>query len=588
MIELKTPWTDSVPDIPFSEHPRPQWKRSDVLILNGLWKYAIASEEAVRSWDGHIRVPFSPEAPLSGVNRLVRPSDWLFYEREVTIPAGWKDSRIRLHFDAVDQEAWVSVNGKEVGHHFGGFEPFEFDIQNFLDTERFTLFVKVKDLTDSGHGETSGKQRLKRGGIFYTPQSGIWGTVWLERLPFLALESVKAVPNDALDAVELRFETTGEIHPEIVAVVLHNGQTVARESTSSNRLEIALPGALPWTPDTPNLYDLKIVMGDDAVESYFAMRSFSRGVDARGIQRFWLNGKPTLLHGLLDQGYWPDGLLTPPSDEAMIFDIQTMKDLGFNFLRKHIKIEPMRWYHHCDRLGMIVWQDTPCGTSRKDIVLHGALAMAGIHLNDRFCPALFGRGSKDSRLQFELEHRRLIKQLENVPSIAAWVPFNEAWGQFDSKRFDGLTRELDSTRLVDHASGWSDQGVGDFFSRHIYFQKVKFPKHEGKKRILALTEFGGYSLPVEGHRANPDHEFGYKRYSTSKEWMDAVIGLYEQEILPQIERGLAVLVYTQVSDVEDEINGFLTYDRTTLKMDVLRFRSLSKRLNEAHASSLIQ
>jgi hypothetical protein len=289
---------------------------------------------------------------------------------------------------------------------------------------------------------------------------------------------------------------------------------------------------------------------------------------------------------LLDQGYWPDGLLTPPSDEAMIFDIQTMKDLGFNLLRKHIKIEPMRWYHHCDRLGMIVWQDTPCGTQRSDIFFHGALAMAGIHFNDRLCPALFGRRSKDARLQFELEHRRMIKHLENVPSIAAWVPFNEAWGQFESKRFEAMTRELDSTRLIDHASGWSDQGVGDFFSRHIYFKKVAFSKRSGRKRILALTEFGGYSLPIDHHRANPDHEFGYKRFSTAKEWQDAVIHLYEQEILPQIKRGLSVLVYTQVSDVEDEINGFLTYDRQVLKMDKERFAELSNRLTQRFRSCL--
>jgi hypothetical protein len=263
-----------------------------------------------------------------------------------------------------------------------------------------------------------------------------------------------------------------------------------------------------------------------------------------------------------------------------------MKDLGFNFLRKHIKIEPMRWYHHCDRLGMIVWQDTPCGTQRSDIILHGALAMAGIHLNDKLCPVLFGRRSKSARLQFELEHRRMIKHLENVPSIAAWVPFNEAWGQFESQRFEAMTRELDSTRLIDHASGWSDQRSGDFTSRHIYFKKVVFSKRAGKKRILALTEFGGYSLPLENHRANPDHEFGYKRFSSVKEWEDAVIGLYEQEIIPQIKRGLSVLVYTQVSDVEDEINGFLTYDRVVVKMDKKRFLDLANRLFEAFQSSL--
>lgn len=586
MIELKTPWSDKVGSIPHVEHPRPQWKRSDILILNGLWHYAISKDETVSFWDGEILVPFSPEAPLSGVKRFVGPDDWLIYEREVIIPSAWREDRIRLHFDAVDQEAWVFVDNVEVGHHLGGFDPFEFEIDRFLSADSFRLRVKVQDLTDAGDGRTNGKQRLKRGGIFYTPQSGIWQTVWLERLPKHAVESMKATVHSDLSTIDFHFETTQETHSEIQVDVLDQGHVVVSKTTSTNCLEIAIPGALPWTPETPVLYDLRICMGDDFVESYVAIRSFSKGLDKNGTQRFLLNGTPYFLHGLLDQGYWPDGLLTPPCDEAMIFDIQTMKDLGFNFLRKHIKIEPMRWYHHCDRLGMIVWQDTPCGTQRNDIIFHGAFAMAGIHLNDKACPALFGRQSKAARLQFELEHRRMIKHLENVPCIGAWVPFNEAWGQFESKRFEAMTRELDSTRLIDHASGWSDQGAGDFHSRHIYFKKVAFPKIVGKKRILALTEFGGYSLPLDNHRANPDHEFGYKRFSSVKEWEDAVIGLYEQEILPQLKRGLSVLVYTQVSDVEDEINGFLTYDRLVCKMDKTRFFELSHRLFEAFWSSL--
>lgn len=581
MIELKTPWTDIVGKFPHPEHPRPQWKRKDIRILNGLWNYAISADENTSSWCGEILVPFSPEAPLSGVRRFVGPNDWLIYEREVVVPTNWRQNRIRLHFDAVDQEAWVFVNDFEVGHHLGGFDPFEFDIEHAITSDSFTLRVKVHDLTDAGDGRTNGKQRLKRGGIFYTPQSGIWQTVWLEHIPKNALEAMKALPSDDLTKVEFRFETTSETHPEIGVEVCLHGALISSGSTLSNRLEMAIPGALPWSPENPVLYDVTVRMGEDEVESYFAMRTFAKGADVNGIQRFLLNGKPYLLHGLLDQGYWPDGLLTPPSDEAMVYDIQTMKDLGFNFLRKHIKIEPMRWYHHCDRLGMIVWQDTPCGTKRHDIIFHGALAIAGIHVNDRICPALFGRKSQAARLQFELEHRRLIKHLENVPCIAAWVPFNEAWGQFESKRFAAMTRELDPTRLVDHASGWSDQGAGDFFSRHIYFKKVAFSRRPAKRRILALTEFGGYSLPIDNHRANPDHEFGYKRFSTIKEWEDAVIGLYEQEILPQIRGGLSVLVYTQVSDVEDEINGFLTYDRHVLKMDSKRFQELSDRLMDA-------
>ena len=553
------------------EYPRPQLVRESFYPLNGLWDYAItASDACPGAWDGQILVPFSPEAPLSGVGKTLRPGQVLWYRRPLPLKkrAGM---RTLLHFGAVDQRAWVYVNGLLAGTHTGGYTAFTLDITKGENT----LTVAVRDDTDTVP-LARGKQKTKRGGIWYTPQSGIWQTVWAELVPERYIESLLFTPE--LPAGRIRWQVFSAAPQGAKVSVTYQGEPVAEGGTDADGCGSAViaPEQLHlWTPETPELYDVTVTLGADTVKSYFAMRTAGTGRDAAGHPCLLLNGQPYFHHGVLDQGYWPDGLYTAPSDEALIYDIQLMKRLGFNMLRKHIKIEPMRWYYHCDRLGMLVWQDMPSGGGRYNLLTISAPLITGIHLKDSHY-RLFARTDPDGRDSFRQELEEMIRQLQNCPCIVLWVPFNEGWGQFDAKQITRLVRKLDPTRLIDHASGWHDQGVSDVRSLHVYFKPYRF-RPDKKGRAVVLSEFGGYNLPVAGHTWN-EKNFGYKGYQTPEALGEAVQKLYETQIIPARKAGLAADVYTQLSDVEDEVNGFVTYDRRVEKLPEALMQAIAREL----------
>lgn len=573
-----TPWGETLDrDHPLPEYPRPQLRRDSYLNLNGRWQYAIrAGGGAPEAFDGEIIVPFSPESLLSGVGRQVGPEDTLWYQRTFSLPEGFRRDRVLLHFGAVDQVCKVFVNGELAGEHQGGYLPFALDITDSLAEGENILALAVTDRTSLSR-HAYGKQSFTPGGIWYTPQSGIWQTVWLESVPANYVESLKITP--LYDEKRVRLVIRAGDPEGANVVVRKAGEVIAEDwyDGSKDCLELLIRDEhfRPWTPEDPFLYDVTASLkGGDTVEGYFAMRKFGAAeVDGRKVLA--LNGRPIFMSGVLDQGYWSDGLYTAPSDEAMVYDIETMKDLGFNMLRKHIKIEPLRWYYHCDRLGMIVWQDLPSGGGRQSPMVTQVLPFLGVHLKDKDCRR-FGREDEESRDQFVQDLYDTVELLYNTPSLAVWVPFNEGWGQFDSLQITQLLWEEDPTRLVDHASGWHDQGGGDFKSRHVYFRPVKL-RHDGD-RVLALTEFGGYSMAVPGHCAS-EKLFGYKMYHTAGDLMEAYLRLYQEEVIPHMEeRGLSAAVYTQLSDVEEEVNGILTYDRRLCKLDKAEVRRVNRRL----------
>ena len=576
---LMTPWGEKLDrDAPLQEYPRPQLRRESYVNLNGRWRYAICpAGRAPDGWDGEIVVPFSPESLLSGVGRQVGPEDELWYHRTFALPEGFRrrsSDRVLLHFGAVDQECRVFVNGELAGEHRGGYLPFTLDITDILAEGENTLTAAVTDRTSKAP-HAYGKQSFTPGGIWYTPQSGIWQTVWLEAVPENYIKSLRFTPLYDEKTVRLQIEADRAEGANIV--VRKAGEVIAEEWADEKGEAAVLIQAehfRSWSPDDPFLYDVTVTLGEDRVESYFALRKISV-VERQGQKVLALNDQPIFLSGVLDQGYWPDGLYTAPSDEALVYDIQTMKDLGFNLLRKHIKIEPLRWYYHCDRLGILVWQDLVSGGSHMNPLVIQVLPFLGVHLRD-WRHQLFGRGDEAGRDQFVQDLYDTVALLYNTPSLAAWVPFNEGWGQFDSLQITQLLWEEDGTRLVDHASGWHDQGGGDFKSRHVYFHKARL-RPDGR-RVLALTEFGGYSLPLPGHTAS-DREFGYRMYRGTEELTAAWRRLYEGEVIPHMERrGLSAAVYTQLSDVEEEVNGLLTYDRKVCKVDPAVVREINRRL----------
>ena len=574
---MLTPWGEALDrENPLPEYPRPQLRREKWMNLNGRWRYAIRHDGGAPDiYDGEIIVPFSPESLLSGVSRQVMPGDKLWYRRTFNLPPDFQDGRVLLHFGAVDQSCQVFVNGELAGEHEGGYLPFTCEITDSLTGGENTLTVAVTDSTSQSR-HAYGKQSFRPGGIWYTPQSGIWQTVWLEPVPQNHIEDLVLTPD--FDRRRVRWAIQADSPGGAAVEVRCGGEVIAEGRTEADGTGwAAIPDEhfRPWSPSDPFLYDVTVTLADgDRVESYFAMRSF--GVTTIKKRRVLsLNGKPIFMSGVLDQGYWSDGLYTPPADEAMVYDIQTMKDCGFNMLRKHIKIEPLRWYYHCDRLGMIVWQDLVSGGSRLDPLVIQVLPFLNIHLRDSSYRR-FGREAEASRDQYVQDLYDTVKLLRSTPSLAVWVPFNEGWGQFDSLQMAQLLRELDPTRLVDHASGWHDQGGGDFKSRHVYFRPVRLRRD--KKRVLALTEFGGYSLPVAGH-VSSEKKFGYRMYETEDELLEAVERLYLGEVAPCVKRqGLSAAVYTQLSDVEDEVNGILTYDRRVLKVEPSRLRAIHREL----------
>ena len=519
-------------------------------------------------------MPFAPESLLSGCGFQLRGGETLRYERTFTLPQGFQRDRVLLHFGAVDQCCRVLVNGQEAGRHEGGYLPFCLDVTALLnDGENRLTAVVTDDAAGGVYG--MGKQRYQRGGIWYTATSGIWQTVWLESVPENYVKSLRLTPD--LDAGVLRWHIEADA-AEGARVTVRAGDTVIAEGRADENGDgvSVIPAAhlRPWSPEDPFLYDVDITLGEDRVASYFGMRKFSL-VEHQGRQVLALNNEPYFQTGLLDQGYWSDGLYTPPSDEAMVCDIRTMKELGFNMLRKHIKIEPLRWYYHCDRLGMLVWQDMVSGFESFEPLYTQVLPFLGIHLKD--APSRrFGRAGEAGRRQYERELEGTVELLRNCVSLCLWVPFNEGWGQFNAAQMAEKVRALDPTRLIDHASGWHDQGAGDLRSYHVYYKPVRM-KHDGR-RALALTEFGGYSLPVAGHYTT-EKSFGYRAYKDADSWMDAVEKLYENEVIPLIaSQGLSAAVYTQVSDVEDEVNGLLTFDRRVCKPDADRMRRINGKL----------
>ncbi|MEV6967792.1 sugar-binding domain-containing protein [Hamadaea sp. NPDC051192] len=571
MTELLTPWgADLDPDHVLTEYPRPQLVRDSYLNLNGHWDYAITdggiADGEPTAYDGVILVPFSPETPLSGVGRQLGPDQTLWYRRTLRLPDGFRTgpaTRVLLHFGAVDQICEVFLNGVAVGAHVGGYLPFHCDVTDALTDGDDTLVVAVRDSTDTGH-HSRGKQRTRRGGIWYSPQSGIWQTVWAECVPQTHVRRLTLTPRLDSDCVEITVHTDADAPHATVRVL--DGDTVLGTATAApNRpVCVPVPDARRWSPDDPQLYDVTVTLGDDAVRSYVGMRSFGVGPGPDGTPRLLLNGEPYFHAGILDQGYWSDGWYTAPSDEAMIHDIATMKRLGFTMLRKHIKIEPARWYYHCDRLGILVWQDMVNGGGRYRPLVVTAPAVTPLRLSDRH-HSWFGRAAAEGREQFRVELRETIEHLRNVVSIAVWVPFNEGWGQFDAARIAAEVAALDPTRTVDHASGWHDQGAGDLRSLHIYFRPFRVPRRGRDRRVLVLSEYGGYSLPVAGHTTT-EREFGYKRFADAEAFGAAFRRLHAEQIAPAIARGLSATVYTQLSDVEDEVNGLLTYDRRVLKV----------------------
>ncbi len=556
--------------IPHSEYPRPQLRRESFLCLNGTWEYAITDGDRPSYYDGEILVPFSPEAPLSGVERTLMPEQTLWYRRRFVLPDKFMQDRLLLHFGAVDQCCTVYLNGQAVGSHEGGYLPFYFDITDALEEEN-ELVVQVRDFADTSYYST-GKQRHKRGGIWYTPQSGIWGTVWCESVPTDYIKSVQITPLYDIGAVRLDVETA--LGSPVYVEILDGEQVVAKGAAiGSTVLEIRDFRA--WSPDDPFLYNIRLSAEVDRAMSYFGMRKTHVAKDNLGIPRLFLNDRPLFHNGLLDQGYWPDGLYTPPSEQAMVEELEAVKALGFNMLRKHIKVEPLRWYYHCDRLGLMVWQDMPCGCTKPvDTFKFAALPTAGLRYKKDNNYAFFGRTGAQGRAFAEKEMLDLVSLLYSSPSVVLWVPFNEGWGQFDAARICERLRKADDTRPIDHASGWFDQGLGDLNSRHIYFSKVAI-KPDG--RVSAVTEFGGYALAVEGHTWG-ERGFGYKGYKNEEELTAAYAKLYEEQILPQMAQGLAAAVYTQLTDVEDELNGLYTYDRKKLKIDEKTIKSINNRL----------
>ena len=578
---------------PLAEYPRPAMRRDSCEILNGPWQYAITqTAEYPAAWQGSILVPYSPETPASGVGRTLQPGQWLHYHRLFAPPAG-EGGRVLLHFGAVDYACAVQVNGHLAGGHRGGYWPFTLDITDLLNgTGRNSLWVAVQDPT--GHGtQARGKQTLRPGGMFYPAQSGIWQTVWLERVPDNYIQTLTVTPDYDARTVTVRVHTAmpgGAVN--LWAMVRAGGVTIAEdwgsdEADQDGEVTLNIPEEhfFPWSPDTPFLYDLTVGTNQgeeaefDTVHSYFALRKWSCAPDAHGVLRFCLNDKPILLNGLLDQGYWPEGLYTPPSDAAVERELSEVKALGFNLLRKHAKIEPQRWYYHCDRLGLIVWQDIVNGGSAYNLWFVTYLTNVLQPLLRRFpdgkaAYSLLSRAKPADREEYAHELADTVQALRCHPCIACWVPFNEGWGQFDAGKAVQALRTLDGTRLVDEASGWFDQGGGDVHSLHNYFYPLRI---RPQKRTVALSEYGGIAWPMPGHEP-PRKTYGYSTAKDRQELTARYKKLQLKTVLPQLEKGLSALVYTQLTDVEDEVNGLFTYDRAAVKPDANAVRSVNAAL----------
>ena len=583
MSNIRTPWFDKVDRrLPLAEYPRPQFERKDWICLNGEYDYAITGDtaDAPKKYDGKILVPFSVESELSGVGKALLPEQRLWYRRKFTVGKEFSGKEALLHFGAVDWQCSVWVNGKLVGEHTGGYNPFTFNITDVIVEGENELVVKVFDPTDAGH-QQRGKQILVTKGFWYTATSGIWQTVWLEPVNRCRIDSLRLVPDIDEGVIRINIKRTCKCGGKLYAKVLE-GDKVVFDGEIADKAAIPVPDARLWSPEAPFLYTLLLTLDcngeKDEVSSYFGMRKFSIVKDSAGIPRLGLNNKPYFQRGLLDQGYWPESQLTPPTDEAMIFDIEKMKELGYNMLRKHIKEEPLRWYYHCDRLGMLVWQDMISGGQYIGNVLAGVLPNINIHVKDSKYKS-FKRDKPEWRQEFKDELFGMIDNLYNCVSICCWVPFNEGWGQFDAKEIGTAIKNYDPSRFVDHASGWHDQGGPEFKSIHKYILPVHAPTaRRTAGRPIVLSEYGGYSWNIVEHAWNPKRSFGYIMFKNSEKLSAAYKRLHESQVIPLINKGLCATVYTQVSDVEFEVNGIYSYDRKILKLDADTVRAVNAKL----------
>ena len=563
-IPIKTQWAESIDSQnPWPEYPRPQLVRNQWSNLNGLWKYTIQANglESPTEWEGDILVPYPVESALSGVKKQVGKDSVLWYHRQFTLPAVWKNKRILLHFEAVDWMTTVWVNGKKAGMHKGGYDPFTFDITELLN--RFgkqDIKISVWDPTSDGT-QPRGKQVNDPGGIWYTSTTGIWQTVWLEGVPQSYIESFQLIPdidNKSYDisVVNKHLEKNDKIK---TLTFLDNNLIDESVFDASSPQTVAISELKLWSPKNPQLYDLTIqLLRDDEVidevNTYFGMRKISLEKDENGNPRIFLNNSFVFQNGPLDQGFWPDGLYTPPSDEAMKFDLDMIKAMGFNMLRKHVKIEPRRFYTWCDKMGILVWQDMPSGDEYLG----------------RDKPDI--KRTDDSAEQFEWELSRLIRTKFNNPSIVIWVPFNEGWGQYKTAEIVDLIKDIDPNRLVNSVSGWTDRGVGDMLDLHHYPEPI-CPEPE-ENRAIVLGEFGGLGLALEGHTW-VDENWGYRKMQTEQELLQRYEDFYSEVWRFAKEKGLSAAVYTQISDVETETNGLITYDRKIIKLDT----TILKRIN---------
>ena len=541
---------------PLSDYPRPQLKRDSYLCLNGEWEYAIRKEDSLpTTFDGEIIVPFSPETEASGVNKMVHPDEYLFYRLIFKLDNSFIKDKVLLHFTAVDQIADVYINGQHLGQHIGGYLSFEFDIKPYLRDQN-ELVVKVKDETDTNQ-LSRGKQKIKRGGIWYTPQSGIYMPVWLESVSNDYIKNIKITPDLDNSSVKLT------IFSDAPKATLHLlGKDHLLETNKEQIIKI--DDVHPWSPENPYLYIFSVRTEHDEISSYFAMRKVSTMMH-NGHRVISLNNKPYFMKGVLDQGYYKRGLYTPEDYQNYIDDIKLVKALGFNTIRKHIKIEAPRWYYECDRLGILVWQDFINGGGRYSLPVITLPLITGVHHKDNNYKK-FARDDEKGREFAVNEFKQTIEYLYNVPSIVLWTIFNEGWGQFDSTKIYEEVKKLDDTRLFDHASGWHDQGISDVKSLHVYFKKVSMPKEKDiNDRVVILSEFGGYLLPVKGHmqKGKPT----YRAYKDCESWLKAYEKCIDRDVINNIPKGLSASIYTQLSDVEDELNGFITFDREVLKVN---------------------
>ena len=553
---------------PLSEYPRPQFKRDSYICLNGYWEYAIRKNENIPDvFDGQILVPYSPEVEKSGVNKKVMPDDYLFYHLNYKIPKDFIKDKVILHFGAVDQIAELFINGQFVIKHIGGFLPFSVDIKPYLKNNEMEILLRVRDTTNASFHST-GKQSLNPGGIWYQPQSGVYMPVWMESVNYGYIEEIKITPDIDKQSVIIRLKSENKS-----AKLKLNGKICDLNADANNVIKIDSPKL--WSPESPYLYEFEIYNEVDRIQSYFAMRKVSLIKNKDGRLVIALNNQEYFMKGVLDQGYYNDGWLTPNSDDDYINDINLIKALGFNVSRKHIKIESLRWYYHCDRLGLLVWQDFVNGCTKYDFWLNQVPLFVRYKISDHQYKKFF-RENEEGRKEAYQEFLNTIDLLYNSPSIVLWTMFNEAWGQFDAKEIYDKLKQIDSTRLYDHASGWHDQKSGDFKSVHIYKWKVKVPsKRKIGNRAFICSECGAYILDKRLKEAKKKEGFIYLLFNNKEDFQKEYARFIKEEIIPAKKNGMSAFIYTQISDVEEEMNGFVTYDRKEIKVDIKAIKEIN-------------